>query len=304
MKHFIKISILALAILNSINTVFSLDTAAAKFMPIQTGNYWVYTFTEHPSEYSYTFRWKITGSTVSNNHLYYYLDEYGAASLFTSLIRFDSTTGSLKKYSTSSCPWLLNEINMDSLSSRYNDSSIYNCDIHYRCSDTSTINYFNHVFKKKVFYALYDFGSRTRTYAKNIGFVNTEVSGMTGTYSIILRGCVVNGILYGDTSLVGVSQINTEITEKYELSQNYPNPFNPATKIKFDIPVSVETSRRDVLISIYDALGKEVAILVNQQLQPGSYEADWDAAAFPSGVYFYKLKSGKFEETKKMVLIK
>ena len=108
------------------------------------------------------------------------------------------------------------------------------------------------------------------------------------------------------TQNIGINQINSEIPDKFVLSQNYPNPFNPTTKIKFAIS---GTSMAQTILSVYNTLGKEVAILVNQKLQPGTYETDWDASAFPSGVYYYKLnvKSSQrdvFTETKKMVLIK
>ncbi|NOS84166.1 MAG: T9SS type A sorting domain-containing protein [Ignavibacteria bacterium] len=130
----------------------------------------------------------------------------------------------------------------------------------------------------------------------------------------ILSLCVFNNYIFAGSSdgvwrrplseFTGIKNISVQIPNDYYLDQNYPNPFNPVTKIKFDIPSSVETSRWDVLITIHDVLGKEIAILVNQQLQPGTYEADWDASAYPSGVYYYKLESGGFSETKKMVLIK
>ena len=105
-------------------------------------------------------------------------------------------------------------------------------------------------------------------------------------------------------SLIGVEAISSEIPETFSLSQNYPNPFNPSTKIRFQIPSSVETTRRVVSLTIYDILGKQVAVLVNQNLQPGTYEVNWNAADFPSGVYFYTLKAGDYTETRKMVLIK
>ncbi len=88
------------------------------------------------------------------------------------------------------------------------------------------------------------------------------------------------------------------------MQQNYPNPFNPSTKIKFDIPSVGNGRDRSVQLKIYDVLGKEAATLVNEHLKPGVYEADWNAENFPSGVYFYKLESGSFTETKKMLLIK
>ncbi len=85
----------------------------------------------------------------------------------------------------------------------------------------------------------------------------------------------------------------------FKLYQNYPNPFNPVTNIKFEIPKSGLGK-----ILVYDLLGKEITQLVNQQMQAGSYNADWDASNYPSGVYFYKLETVDFKETKRMVLIK
>ena len=89
------------------------------------------------------------------------------------------------------------------------------------------------------------------------------------------------------------------VTTKYVLYQNYPNPFNPITNIRFDIPRSSH-----VKLIIYDALGREVATLVNEKLSAGSYEAEWDGSGYPSGVYFYSLSANNFKQTKKMLLIK
>jgi len=101
----------------------------------------------------------------------------------------------------------------------------------------------------------------------------------------------------------GINQIGNEIPGKFMLSQNYPNPFNPVTKIKFSIPSAGNGRDRSVL-KLYNASGQEVQVLVNQSLQPGTYEVDWNASSHPSGVYFYKLTSGDYTQTKKMVLIK
>ena len=100
-----------------------------------------------------------------------------------------------------------------------------------------------------------------------------------------------------------VSEHNLEIPKHFELYQNYPNPFNPKTKIKFNIPnVSRESSV--VSVVIYDILGREMATLVNEKLQPGTYEVEWDAGNYSSGVYFYKLIATEYTETKKMILMK
>ncbi len=102
----------------------------------------------------------------------------------------------------------------------------------------------------------------------------------------------------------GVKQISSTIPGRFSLSQNYPNPFNPATIIKFDIPAVGQRHALDVNMKVYDILGREVAVLINKQLLPGSYEVNWNAANFPSGVYFYRLEAEGFSESKKMVLIK
>jgi hypothetical protein len=86
---------------------------------------------------------------------------------------------------------------------------------------------------------------------------------------------------------VGITQISGEIPETFKLSQNYPNPFNPSTKIKFDIPAFEAGNAFDVQIRVYDALGKQVAVIVNQKMASGTYEYEWNAADLTSGVYLY-----------------
>jgi type IX secretion system substrate protein len=103
---------------------------------------------------------------------------------------------------------------------------------------------------------------------------------------------------------VGIEPLSNEFPVRFQLYQNYPNPFNASTKIKFDIPSNVKRETSNVKIIIYDVLGREVALLVNEKLKPGTYEVQWDAVNYPSGVYYYRLVGGDYTETKKMVLIK
>ena len=91
--------------------------------------------------------------------------------------------------------------------------------------------------------------------------------------------------------------------DNFSLYQNYPNPFNPSTKIKFSIPL-LRGVGGVTNLTIYDVLGREIPVLVNKQLSPGIYEVEWDGSNYPGGVYFYKLLSNEYTETKKMVLIK
>ena len=100
-------------------------------------------------------------------------------------------------------------------------------------------------------------------------------------------------------SVIGVKNIGTEVPENYSLHQNFPNPFNPSTKIRFEIP-----SSEFVVLKVYDVVGREIAVLVNEKLTAGIKEFSFNAVNLPSGVYFYELRAGNFKETKKMVLIK
>lgn len=116
------------------------------------------------------------------------------------------------------------------------------------------------------------------------------VSGPQGNFSVVK--------ISADSGLVGISGSN-EIPADYDLSQNYPNPFNPVTKINFSIPAA-----EFVTLSVYDVMGREVAVLVNESLKPGSYESEWNAKNSTSNIYFYKLTAGSFTQTKSMILIK
>ena len=96
----------------------------------------------------------------------------------------------------------------------------------------------------------------------------------------------------------------SELVKNYKLEQNYPNPFNPSTIIRFKISGNEKEKTGIVTLKIYNILGKEVAILVNKKLQPGTYEVKFEGGNLTSGVYFYTLKAGDFIGTKKMLLIK
>jgi len=103
---------------------------------------------------------------------------------------------------------------------------------------------------------------------------------------------------------IGIQPISNEVPEKFMLYQNYPNPFNPVTSIKFSIPSLLRRGAGVVLLKVYDILGQDIATLVNDELNPGIYEVDWNAENYPSGVYFYSITTNNYFESKKMVLIK
>ena len=99
--------------------------------------------------------------------------------------------------------------------------------------------------------------------------------------------------------ITDVDDNHSRLPNFYNIYQNYPNPFNPTTKIRFDIP-----KQTWVKLSIYDILGREVSVLVDKGMYPGSYEITFDGSKLTSGIYFYRLQTGGFVKTKKLIMIK
>ncbi|MFA7362184.1 MAG: T9SS type A sorting domain-containing protein [Candidatus Kapaibacterium sp.] len=114
------------------------------------------------------------------------------------------------------------------------------------------------------------------------------------------------------SDFTGIQSISTEIPTVYSLGQNYPNPFNAVTKIRFDVQkLESRSQNSEVTLKIFDVLGREVETLVNERLQPGTYETSFDGSGLNSGVYFYKMvvhhgvsSTDGFSETKRMILLK
>ncbi len=125
-----------------------------------------------------------------------------------------------------------------------------------------------------------------------------------GNDSQLYIGTYAEGLFEADI-ITGLEE-GISMASSYFLSQNYPNPFNPSTYIKFKI-----ANTEFVSLKIYDVLGKEIAVLINEEKEPGEYEINFNAAGLTSGVYFYKLSAtpvggqpGSFTETKKMILLR
>lgn len=141
--------------------------------------------------------------------------------------------------------------------------------------------------------------SGTTPTLRSICFVNGQTGWAVGDFGKILK-TTTGGI-------TAFQHLSNEIPEHFSLSQNYPNPFNPTTHLRFEI-----SDRRFVKLLIFDIMGKEISTPVNEQLNPGTYEVEFDGSNYPSGVYYYmltswdpSLRSGKdYSETKKMVLVK
>jgi hypothetical protein len=167
------------------------------------------------------------------------------------------------------------------------DTTVYGVATHYKSFHFEFLDGYTYNLVKDFgltyVYNTFDFGSDTRT----------------------LKGAVINGVLYGDTTLTGVEENPTEI-KSFSLSQNYPNPFNPTTTIKYTIPNVISTNGRNLFVTlkVYDVLGNEVANLVNEEKPVGSYTVQFNGNRLASGIYFYQIKAGTYTATKKLILLK
>ncbi len=134
------------------------------------------------------------------------------------------------------------------------------------------------------------------------GFENVSYRGAFGNANWTSNWSQFNPKNY---EIISVRQISSSVPDNFNLKQNYPNPFNPVTKLEFEI-----SNYGFVSLKVFDLTGKEVAVLINENLSPGSYETEFDASdekqgsKFASGVYFYKLEADGFAQTKRMMLLK
>ncbi len=132
-----------------------------------------------------------------------------------------------------------------------------------------------------------------------------KVEWINGQTNVFVNESVNRNITISEAGFIsGVNRTGSVIPAEFVLNQNYPNPFNPTTKIRFFVPSDVKGQTSNVKLEIYDALGREIQAIVNESLSPGSYEVEFNATSFPSGVYFYSLQTENFTATKKMLLTK
>jgi len=147
---------------------------------------------------------------------------------------------------------------------------------------------------------------RAQTWSAVGGGMNDWVNATTVYNNELIAGGIFDGIdgvgagniaRWGTVS--GVRDAAGRVPAKFSLSQNYPNPFNPSTSIAFSLPREVPVS-----LKVFDVLGREVATILDGTKQAGDHTVGWNAGGHPSGVYFYRLLTGEYSETKKFVLEK
>lgn len=275
-----------------------ISTAHAQtFAPLAVGNIWVYQeYESSPQRVKYY----VSGTTTIDNNLYFICRKSENDSI-VNYFRVDDSGLYISRYGSQEIPYYkINAAIADTFIAQ-----MWFGKIKYTVTNISEENIFGNSVMVKNLNVYWIFGNFSETWSEEFGLLSR--SNYLGETRYILKGCVIDGTVYGDTSLVitGVKNEIKELNTKIYLDQNYPNPFNPSTVISYRI-----SEFSHVTLKIYNMVGREVATLVDEYKHPGSYQATFttqqttNQVHLSSGVYFYKLVAGIFSETKKMIVLK
>ena len=269
-----------------------------KYYPLEIGNKWIY----------YDKIEKVVGDTVFSEGRHYKIIEVkhlNSSNDYTNykFARIDTATGYLHWFGDSYEIYIdLTAMKNDMLYPPQ-DSDINGFSV---CRNFDTTYLFGKYRFKKVF-KQHILHTPEYRFVQGIGMQRMDYRYDFGYGMEKLKGAVINGKVYGDTTIVSVKESSEEQTpKKFRLSQNYPNPFNPETKIKYTVGQIADLSGNEtqLTLKVYDILGRKVKTLVNKHQKPGTYEITFDAGDLPSGVYFYRLKARDFADSRKMILMR
>ncbi len=280
-----------------------------EWYPLSIGNLWVYEnyYYENGTPQFTGYSWDLITDTLTlaNGKKYFKLIRRNTNTVKDTLyLRLDSTSSIIYGYDFNS----ENDLLYENLGAQLGDTICYeynplwNCQIvqseeDYSIWGLSTIK--REIYPNQVGWIC------SHSLLKGIGLFTYGCGDLVGYYSNLI-GCVIDGTVYGDTTVVSVEDETPNLPKEFHLSQNYPNPFNPTTIIKYSIPnvARSEASQNKIVLKVYNVLGKEIATLVNEEKPPGTYEVTFNAAGLPSGVYLYRLTTGNLSYVKKLILIK
>ncbi len=286
------------------------DPDLVNYYPLQVGNLWVYDgyIWAFPDYETYQFVRKVTDEVLKpNQKTYFEIEEYFVGGGYSTKYyeRIDSANVKVYRFDEDSVQsgqeYLVDDLRAEVGDTVRNyrfyltpyaviysaDTTFYQAETHFKRYNSESL--IGNTYDLVKYFGLtrllntFDFGSDDRT----------------------LKGAIINGILYGDTTTTGVDdEINS--VNSFGLSQNYPNPFNPVTTINYSIPGVFATGGRNPLVTlrVFDALGREAAVLVNEEKSSGSYSVKFDGSNLASGIYLYQLRAGAFVQTRKMILLK
>lgn len=296
--------VVSLSVITIPQSGFAWDSTAAKYYPLKIGNKYAFQRVQYlegcVSFPLLKFRVEIIRDTILSNGKKYF-EFHSPANAYNvkpywKYQRIDSATMNVYGYSiTNSKEYLLDSLKANIVNSfsceRFQESPSGGT-----YSTSQSINFFGSTrIQKNVICSPV---STNYKIIEGIGFAGFDHCLDFGE-GIYLLGCMIDGVIYGDTVTTDVRQISTEVPDNFLLKQNYPNPFNPSTKINYELKSSGFVS-----LKIFNVMGKEVSSLVNEKQATGTYEVTFDGAGLPSGVYYYKIEMNGFTEVKKMTLVK
>lgn len=282
------------------------------YYPLAIGNKWNFNIFQreylsvgYKDETGIMTREVIGDTLLPNGNKYFILKQkekfegsLGVAILFFE--RLDSTTGKIYRYDSDHQERVIEE-----LTAEIGDTlELYR----YQSTNTPQViyegnqqKYFgDQILDRKIYHFPNSLFYSNYSLTKGIGLDSLSTVFDLGYINFWLKGCIINGKVIGDTSLVvGITDENQNTPSEFSLSQNYPNPFNPETVISYQLPVNSKVS-----LKVYDILGNEVAILVNEEKPAGKYQVNFNGKNLSSGIYFYKITSERFTAVRKMLLIK
>jgi hypothetical protein len=281
------------------------------YYPLALGNYWIYKmeiWDNWPiisySEDTFTRR-VVSKEILSNNKEYFKIEETYHGSTYTNYVyeRIDSANGLVYRFDNQ-CSNSDSEKVIDDLISEVGDSLLTQ---RFTVCWDSILTLFldkgnENILNENRNYKSFEYNwlmSYNYKLAQGLGIHNIRWGYDFGSTEFLLKGCVIDDIIYGDTTLTGVEDENNLTPTEFYLGQNFPNPYNSQTTISYSIPNSSL-----VQIQIFDVLGKAVLTLLNEEKSSGNYKLSFNASELTSGVYFYQLRAGDFVETKKMVFLK
>ncbi|HZW38477.1 MAG TPA: T9SS type A sorting domain-containing protein [Ignavibacteriaceae bacterium] len=278
-----------------------------KFYPLAVGNTWIYHWSN-----SWDFGYEeqiitikvVTKQTLGNSKEYFRIEKKFSkgANTITLFERIDSINGLIYMldYGCEGNERIIEDFSGDvgdTLSStRFLDCGPYVYTYYFEKGIDTTFNQNRQykIFENAVISSYYKY-----KLTKDIGISYIYNSFDFGIIQHVLKGCLINGVLYGDTTATDVELENNLTPNEFNLSQNYPNPFNPSTTIKFQIPKASQ-----VKLEVYDVLGNLIQTVVDEYKSAGNYQTEVNLSNLSSGIYLYKLQAGDFISSKKMMLMK
>jgi hypothetical protein len=294
------------------NTIYELDGSAItivkqipidkeifKFDPLDIGNKWYYKTSQ--SAKGILLKEIVKDTVLANQKTFRQIKQQQIDSLYRyvsySYERIDSVSGDVYGWRNDSTEYMIDNLNHnpgDTIkASRFLGSETV-------FDSLKTITLFGLPIETRIYSSGGPFVGAHYYLSKNFGISFLQQEFEVAVTINTLKGAVIKGTVYGDTStVVGITDKYPAHVDKYLLSQNYPNPFNPATTINYSLPKA-----GNVKLTVYNAIGSKVAIVVNEYKLAGNYSVQFNGNNLASGIYLYRLESGNYNSARKFILLK